>query len=199
MVAARAAATQIFRLDRLLWRRWGRDDATIWAAAALSGGVIAFLVAGAAGIELPISVALVETLLYLEIGWIPALRDGGRQQTDGQTRKRALIYGAGAQGRLLLEELRRDGVPFEAIGWIDDDPDKAESVVAGLPVLGPIRSLPFVAELYGAEAVLTAISGLSPGQGELTAEMAEMAGVRLHVLPTVRDALLAVERARMAA
>lgn len=197
VVAARAAATHIFRLDRLLWRDWGRDDGLIWTASALSGGMIAFLAAGAVAAPLPASVAIVETLLYLQVGSAAALR--GRPGRPKQARKRALIYGAGGQGRLLLRELRRDGGPFEPIGWLDDDPDKAETVLAGLPVLGPIRSLPFVAELYGAEAVFTAISGLTAEQGELAAEMAQMADVRLYVLPTVRDALLAVQRSRIAA
>jgi FlaA1/EpsC-like NDP-sugar epimerase len=196
---ARAAAAQIFRLDRLRRRDWGREDAVLWNAAAGSGSLLGFLTAGALAVELPVAVAVVDALVFVQIGrW--GLPGAARPTIAGQAvRKPVLIYGAGRQGRLLLDELRRPGGLFEPIGWLDDDPDKAETVLAGLPVLGTIRALPFLAEVHGVEVVLTAIPGLTAERCEQALEMAEMARVRLYILPTVRDSLQALEAERIAA
>lgn len=199
IVGARAVATHAFRLDRLRWRDWTRDDDFIWHAAVLSGSVIAALAAGPLSVELPLSVAMVDALLFLQCRLPAAARRAKIAETPVRDRQPALIYGAGRQGRLLLDELRRPDSGFEPIGWLDDDPDKAEAVLSGLPVLGSIRSLPFLAELHGVETVFTAIAGFSPDRAEQAEQMAEMAHVRLCVAPTLRDALRSLAQERIAA
>lgn len=54
---------------------------------------------------------------------------------------RALILGAGGTGRDIIDwlpELAAGGIPIEVAGFLDDDPAKRGSTVAGLPVLGPL-------------------------------------------------------------
>jgi FlaA1/EpsC-like NDP-sugar epimerase len=199
IAVARSVGAGIFRLDRLRRADWSREEAFVWNAAAVSGSVMAVLASETFQAPWPWSVALVDALLFLQIGRWSLPGDAAPTTKGSSIRKPVLIYGAGRQGRLLLAELHRPGGLFEAIGWIDDDPDKVESVLAGLPVLGPIRALPFLAELYGVEVVLTAIPGLTAQRCDLALEMAEMANVRLYVLPTVRDALAALEADRSAA
>lgn len=199
LVVARALAAELFRLNRLRWCDWRRDDNFIWGIASLSGSVMAVLSAHTLAIELPAAVAAVDLLLYLQAGSLVASRRAPDDGPAGVSREPVLIYGAGGQGRLLADELGRSTSRYEAIGWLDDDPDKAEAVLAGLPVLGTIRALPFLAELHGVRTVFTAIPGLTTEASETAQEMAEMADVRLCVLPTVRDALRAAERAGIAA
>jgi UDP-GlcNAc:undecaprenyl-phosphate GlcNAc-1-phosphate transferase len=63
----------------------------------------------------------------------------GRHRSSG---RRALIYGAGDGGALLLRELRNnESHDYEAICFVDDDPSKARRKVLGLPIVGGIDRL----------------------------------------------------------
>ena len=199
IVAARAAAFQAFRLDRLRWRDWTRDDDFIWHAAVASGSVMAVLAASALDVRLPWAVSAVEALLFVQCRLPATARTAPLAESPAKERKPTLIYGAGRQGRLLLDELRRPDSGFDPIGWLDDDPDKAEAVLSGLPVLGAIRALPFLTELHSVEAVFTAIPGLAGERAEQADEMARMAHVRLIIAPTLRDTVRALDRDRIAA
>ncbi|MBI1354258.1 MAG: hypothetical protein GC160_07925 [Acidobacteria bacterium] len=199
LVAGRLVCSGLFRLERMRWRNWNQDDRLIWTAAALCGSVVGFLTAGALGLLLPLNVAIVEGLLFLQLGSLVGERWPRRGDGGGERKAPALIYGAGGQGRLLLAELRRPDSGFDPIGWIDDDPAKADAVLGGEPVLGPIEALPFLTELHGVRTVFTAIPGLPADRLERAAEMARMGGARLIVLPTVRDAVRALRRRQLAA
>jgi len=52
-----------------------------------------------------------------------------------------LIVGAGGHGRVVLDTLRIAG-QYTPVGFIDADPTLAGTRIAGLPVLGPINTLP---------------------------------------------------------
>jgi UDP-GlcNAc:undecaprenyl-phosphate/decaprenyl-phosphate GlcNAc-1-phosphate transferase len=63
----------------------------------------------------------------------------GRHRRTG---RRALIYGAGDGGALLLRELRNnESYDYDPVGFLDDDPSKARRNVLGLPIVGGIDSL----------------------------------------------------------
>ena len=57
--------------------------------------------------------------------------------SPGAGATRVLVYGAGDGGELLLRELQNNpALGLVAVGFIDDDPHKAETVIHGVPVLG---------------------------------------------------------------
>lgn len=61
--------------------------------------------------------------------------------------KRVLIIGAGKSGQYLLDSIRvRPGCGFQVVGFIDDDPEKVGTEVAGLKVLGDSSRLAAVIE-----------------------------------------------------
>jgi UDP-GlcNAc:undecaprenyl-phosphate/decaprenyl-phosphate GlcNAc-1-phosphate transferase len=63
----------------------------------------------------------------------------GRHRRTG---RRAIIYGAGDGGALLLRELRNNAqYDYDAVAFVDDDPSKARRKVLGLPVLGGIEEV----------------------------------------------------------
>ena len=67
--------------------------------------------------------------------------------------KRLAIYGTGGFAREVLEIVREINAiepTFEVIGWLDDDPSKAGSVIKGLPVLGPIEAATMQANVFDA-------------------------------------------------
>ncbi|HXF83473.1 MAG TPA: nucleoside-diphosphate sugar epimerase/dehydratase [bacterium] len=72
--------------------------------------------------------------------------------------RRALIVGAGAAGEQLARSLRQTpGSGYSAVGFIDDDPAKAGTVLHGLRVLGSRERMAEVIRAHGIEAVLVAI------------------------------------------
>jgi FlaA1/EpsC-like NDP-sugar epimerase len=98
---------------------------------------------------------IVEMKSFLKsIKWISTLFAGGKPlripHRDPSASERyneiqaipVLIFGAGELGAAYLENLRRHLPQYRACGFVDDDPDKTGTSVAGCPVLGLGDSLP---------------------------------------------------------
>jgi len=63
-----------------------------------------------------------------------------RIRLSGQNLQRILVIGAGALGREITQKiLAHRELGFEVAGFLDDDPGKTGSTVAGVPVLGTLR------------------------------------------------------------
>lgn len=78
--------------------------------------------------------------------------------TSASLRRRAIIVGAGQSGRALMRAVRQTLKDYEFIGFVDDDPAKQNTYIAGLPVLGNRDALLDLVQSRGADEVLLAIS-----------------------------------------
>lgn len=79
----------------------------------------------------------------------------------GQRAERALVYGAGYMGQLLVRRMSTDPrSPYLPVGLIDDDPRKRHLLVAGVPVLGRGADLVEVVRSSGAKALVVAITNV---------------------------------------
>jgi len=102
----------------------------------------------------PRSVVAIEFLLTTS--FLGALRFSPRLTHDWYLRQlrsrsggrvRTLIVGAGSTGGLLARDLERsERHPYEVVGFVDDNPSKWRTSIAGRPVLGPVESLREIAE-----------------------------------------------------
>ncbi len=81
--------------------------------------------------------------------------------------RRALIVGAGWSGRTLVQAIAETdeagsgvyrGTGYQIVGFIDDDPAKAGSEVAGIPVLGDRHDLVRLVREYAVDLVIVAIT-----------------------------------------
>jgi exopolysaccharide biosynthesis polyprenyl glycosylphosphotransferase len=80
--------------------------------------------------------------------------------------QRILIVGAGASGREMAEALATtppEGNPYAGtgyflVGFVDDDPDKLEKVIEGVPVLGNRYQLLHLVKAYDIDLVVVAIT-----------------------------------------
>jgi len=73
--------------------------------------------------------------------------------------RRLLILGAGRSGTRILQALRnRPRCGLEVQGFVDDDPQKADMVIDGLPVLGDSSELQDLMSQYKADLVVVAIT-----------------------------------------
>jgi FlaA1/EpsC-like NDP-sugar epimerase len=79
----------------------------------------------------------------------------------GSPRKRILLYGAGRAGAMLAHELASHG-GLEVMGFVDDDPRKAGTVIAGVRVLGGGDALEALVRRSEADEVFISIAGASP-------------------------------------
>jgi UDP-GlcNAc:undecaprenyl-phosphate GlcNAc-1-phosphate transferase len=75
-----------------------------------------------------------------------------RHQTEG---RRALIYGAGDGGAMLVRELRNNAKrQYQPVGFIDDDPSKLHRRILGVQVLGDLRDIEGVLARVRPEVVI---------------------------------------------
>lgn len=78
--------------------------------------------------------------------------------------KRVLIVGAGVAGRELVLAIRKQPGKVHLVGFLDDSFSGKKTRVAGLPILGPIKSLAAIAKQHGVDQVYIAIPS---AEGEL--------------------------------
>jgi UDP-GlcNAc:undecaprenyl-phosphate GlcNAc-1-phosphate transferase len=81
---------------------------------------------------------------------------------NGRDGRRALIYGAGDGGELLLRELlnNRD-LKYAPVGFLDDDPAKSGKLIHGLKVLGVNGDVAAVCKKYKVDELLISSSKMS--------------------------------------
>ncbi len=146
---ALAAKLVAFRFGHLNsgWSRFvGMKDLSEILRANL-GGSILFAAGTAAiiGLRFPRSIYLIDLLVCFLV--TATLRCsariyhevflGSRRSTAG---KRILIYGAGASGALLLQEIRSSPqLGYRVVGFLDDNPVKRNTAILTVPVLGSGR------------------------------------------------------------
>jgi FlaA1/EpsC-like NDP-sugar epimerase len=91
-----------------------------------------------------------------------------RRRPDPNESTRLLVFGAGERGASIVSELLTSRGDYLPVGIIDDDPAKRNFQVKGVRVMGDRSRIQVVAREYRADALLVAISEVSP---ELVAEI----------------------------
>jgi len=91
-----------------------------------------------------VSRLLLASVWFMSLAVIPLARAGTKLLLLrlGWWERRALILGAGATGRKVLERVRCHHIlGYRPVGFLDDDPGKQGNDVDGVPVLGPIADI----------------------------------------------------------
>jgi len=74
-------------------------------------------------------------------------------------RRRAIVVGAGRAGRTIVQTVRNnEGAGLELLGFVDDDPDKADQTFEGLPVMGSRDDMVTIVERADVSQVILAIT-----------------------------------------
>ncbi|BDG02297.1 polysaccharide biosynthesis protein CapD [Anaeromyxobacter oryzae] len=155
-------------------------------------GSLAFVaIVAALGIPVPRSIYplefLVSTALITGYRYLPSLLEERRRswaRLRGGATARTLIVGAGEAGELLAHDLRRSAdSKYHLVGFVDDDPEKLGTQLAGRPVLGKLSDLPRLIQAHRASRVLLAIARLPPARiRELLAACAS-SKARFKIIP----------------
>ena len=104
---------------------------------------------------------------------------------------RTLVVGAGAAGSMVAQELGgRPGQGYVVVGFLDDDPTKLGTTIAGAPVLAPISDLVSVTDEHDVDQVIIAIPSASGHTIREVVRLAEEAGRDFKIVPGVWEIIL---------
>lgn len=99
---------------------------------------------------------------------------------------RTLIVGAGEGGSLFIRSLQKnDAIQF--IGLIDDDRNKKNTIVFGVPVLGTTDEIEHIVKLYNIEQITIAIPSLNQKELEYIVNEATKSSAKVNQMPAVED------------
>ena len=145
----------------------------------------------------PRTVLVIGWLLHLALAAAP--RVGWRLLYDNPLIKKssikneatqnALIIGANDHADLFLREINRQTPkPYEILGFLDDEKDKTGSLIHGIPVLGPIISLPAALEKLAKKEVnidLLILTGKEHTQLDSLLQIARRRNIAVKRLPSL--------------
>jgi FlaA1/EpsC-like NDP-sugar epimerase len=175
VTAAFMSANKLFGVYRRYWSYAAAHD----ALALVSASTVATLLIGLINFfleprPLPSSVVLVGGVfallgqlairyrrrMFSSFRW--ALRNSlFRLISDGAP---TLIVGAGESGQALAYKLQMgpQSQQYRVVGFVDDDANKQQYTIHGLPVLGNCLQIPLLAERHGVELIIIAIHNAEP-------------------------------------
>ncbi len=171
---------QPFGLYKGRWRHATLEDLLRPTAAVLLTGLgtaaVAILVLR---LDAPLSFFILFTLVLLIL--VNASRSSYRLLAFWRSRAAArgvpvLLYGAGRRGSMAIRELSAvPDAPLRPIGFVDDDPVKANLILNGLPVLGSLADLDALIEKRAARGVVVTSPRIPP---DLVAQVEEICAIR---------------------
>jgi FlaA1/EpsC-like NDP-sugar epimerase len=184
-----------FLVYRGRYRFGSFDELTALAVTTFGAGTIQLLVILLAPgrrplpVSVPYVAAVVALVLMIGFRWFDRRSaDRRRRRPTGEEPRRALVFGAGEGGKLVVHAMLADRQSaFVPVGLLDDDPRKKYLRLDGVRVLGARDDLGAVAEWTRAEILVIAMpSADAPLVRELSAA-AEAASLTVKVLPPTRD------------
>ena len=102
--------------------------------------------------------------------------------------KRTLLIGAGAGGKLVLDEIRNNpALHNNPIAFIDDDEEKIGNIMSGFSILGPIKEIPKIITNYKIEEVIICIANIEDTRLQEIIEIIAEKPVKIKRLPKFKS------------
>lgn len=197
LLVLRLVTQQAFRLSTGRWRFVGIPDLIRLAAATFMGSLAFLLATRVLPFEprVPLSVIAIEGMLTAGlIGtiWV-AYRTlfevvRSRRSENGAGHRRVLIIGAGEAGYMLAREMVRAGT-CRPVGFVDDDPHKWGTRLAGLEVIGATDDLSAICTAFRIEELMLAVPHATPKQLRVLVEKCAATRLPYRVLPSIAEVL----------
>ena len=109
----------------------------------------------------------------------------GRLRARDGSLRRALVLGAGDAGRLLLAGIQHRG--WWVAGFLDDDPAKAGTRIAGVPVLGRLADCARLAQEQDATHLVVAMPSAQAAERRRAFEAAALAKLPVLTVPSADE------------
>ena len=188
VIAGHVTSFFIVGVYRGVWRYVSVSDLTTYAKGVTLGGFTSVMAVVAIhrfnGYSRSVFIINALLLALLAVGSRASFRALAElAHRHGPVKRRALIYGAGDRGALLVRELRNNKrYEYRVSGFIDDDPAKQSKRILGVPVLGTMARLQAAVAQKEAEIVIVSTSKISPDRMRVLREWCYVGGVTLLVL-----------------
>lgn len=105
-----------------------------------------------------------------------------------EKRVRTIVIGAGATGKVVVDETRRNKNNHNKIvAVVDDDPNKIGGLFANLPVKGPISEISKIIDFYHAGEVIIAMSRVSKKRLHEIINLLDTCPVRVRRMPLIGE------------
>jgi FlaA1/EpsC-like NDP-sugar epimerase len=207
VVLVQMAALSLAGVYTFIWRYVGMSEARAFANAALWSalpvlGARLVLPASLNDYRVPISICLIDTALAFggalglrvlrrAVYESAHTRRGTRERAGLEHRRRpVLLIGAGHAGMLAAKEIRGRGDADLAIkGFIDDDRNKAGSMVQGVRVLGTTADLPRLVRDLDIDHVILTIAQTSRRDIRRIVGVCEQIPIKIRVIPGLYELL----------
>ncbi len=188
----------LFQLHRQSWHRVGVRDLyqIAWAIGLYTVPLYLLNFTLVHLTHIPRSIPLIEGgVALLALGGVRLMtrlyfeREDARSFT-GRSSSRVLIIGAGEAGIMIAREmLRHPSSGLEPIGFLDDEPAKANLRYMGLPVLGVIDALPRLAAKASADQILIALPSVAGRVIRRVVDLAQESNLKYRIIPGVFEIL----------
>ncbi len=185
----------VFRIQRGLWRYVGFHDLKLIVGTGVTStvavyGVLHLLL----GWETyPRSVILLTGLL--SIIFLGGIRFAVRVFREwltivGPSATRVLIVGAGNAGEMLARDLKTNpGHNYKPVVFVDDNPQKRQGTIHGVPVSGTISEIPGLVQRFAIGEIIVAIPSATPKLMQRILEASEPCRVPIKTLPNIKQLL----------
>ena len=111
-----------------------------------------------------------------------------RSMSSKKNKVRTLVIGAGAAGKIVVDESRRNKDNHNlVVAFVDDDVNKIGGNFANLPVKGPISSISTIIDFYDIQEVIIAISDLTQEKLHEIVSILDLCPVRVRRLPIIGE------------
>jgi FlaA1/EpsC-like NDP-sugar epimerase len=213
LVLLRLAIFGAFGVYKLIWRYVTVRDLPRLIGATVLGSVVvvaarfvvgpaaaaAELVVNPAQATVPWSVVLTE--FVLTTGATLGVRALWRLTTEEVKRKRsiegptptltrALLIGAGSAGVMVAREAKSNrALGFQIVGFLDDNPDKQNTIIHGFQVLGKTDQLAAISKKLNAELAIITIGDASANSIRTIVELADKASMKVQTIPNLDEIL----------
>lgn len=146
----------------------------------------------------PLSLRFLFLWYLLTVMIIPASRVGWRilmehqlkkekmNESEDLTKLRTLIVGAGAGGSLFIRNLQHNP-EIKFVGIVDDDDNKKNTTVFGVPVLGNTKEIEKLINTYDIDQVTIAIPSLTSENLERIVSYCSNTSIKVNQMPSVED------------
>lgn len=105
-----------------------------------------------------------------------------------ESRVRTIVIGAGATGKVVVDESRRNPLNHnQIVAFVDDDPNKIGGLFANVPVKGPITEIAKIIDFFHAEEVIIAMSKISKERLHEILSLLDASPVRVRRMPLISE------------
>lgn len=131
-----------------------------------------------------VSFQRVSVRLYSQNGKVLAQSSFINPSIDSKAKKRILLVGAGDAAEKIIREIKdNDELPYVIVGIVDDDNQKVNRKIHGIPIVGLLEDVSAYAKLMRADEILISIASATGEQMKRIVDICQSSGFNFKVLP----------------